>query len=55
VGPNNQLVCYEILVVSCKYSNKPSDSEDAKFMDNLSTAELFKKDAVPAISCISVK
>jgi hypothetical protein len=43
------------LVVSCKYSNKPSESEDAKFLDKLSTVELFKKDAAPAFSFISIK
>lgn len=51
MGPNNQLVCYEMLVVYCKYSNKPSDFEDARFMDKLSTVELFKKEAAPAIRC----
>ena len=44
------------LVVSCKYSsNKPSESEDAKFLDKLSTVELFKKDAAPAFSFIIIK
>lgn len=47
LGPNNWLVYYEMLhraldlVVSCKYSNKPSESEDAKLLDKLSTVELF--------------
>lgn len=58
---NNWLVCYKMLhraldlVVSCKYSNKPSESEDAKFLDKLSTVELFKKDAAPAVSFITIK
>jgi hypothetical protein len=44
-----------MLVVSCKYINKPSHSEDANFLDKLSTVELFKKDAAAAVGCISIK
>jgi hypothetical protein len=43
------------LVVSCKYSNIPSESKDAKFFDKLSTVKLFKKDAAAAFSFISIK